>query len=334
MQAVYNLNSWYDANRHLFDPPVCNKLQHKKQLSIMFVGGPNTRTDFHLEQGSEFFWMVRGNMELPTIQNGERKLVTIREGQVFCLPSRIPHSPQRPEDGSLGLVVERERYVDPEILNGEEPELDGLRWFVDFDKTKGEDVLWEKFFHCYDLGRDLVPVVQEYHASEEKKTRGEKFCFFFFSFFLVLIFLVLLLLLVLLVLLFFVLLGGRSWLYITMYHINICHVPYQELDQIEATFDYILFRNFKLIYFFSFLAIFLVIILVNSFSTSTPKQIASLTTHIKDHVSTIPPAISAPCKTLCTRYRVLRFFYFLSLSICRTKSTFLRSSLNQLCHAS
>ena len=59
--------------------------------------------------------------------------------------------------------------------------LDGLRWFVDFDNTKGEDVLWEKFFHCYDLGRDLVPVVKEYHASEEKQTRGES-CFVVFLF--------------------------------------------------------------------------------------------------------------------------------------------------------
>tara|TARA_B100000780_G_scaffold275944_1_gene243588 strand:+ start:131 stop:538 length:408 start_codon:yes stop_codon:yes gene_type:complete len=135
----------------------------------MFVGGPNVRTDFHLEQGSEFFWMVRGNMELPTIQNGKRKVVKIKEGEVFCLPSRVPHSPQRPETGSLGLVVERERYVDPVQLNGQEPELDGLRWFVDFDNTTGKDILWEKFFHCYDLGRDLVPVVKEYHSSEEKE---------------------------------------------------------------------------------------------------------------------------------------------------------------------
>ena len=143
MEAVYHLDAWYDANRHLFDPPVCNKLMHKKQLSVMFVGGPNTRTDFHLDQGSEFFWMVRGNMELPTIQKGKRKVVKIREGEVFCLPSRVPHSPQRPEKGSLGLVVERERYIKGEF-GIKTPELDGLRWFVDFENTNGSDILWEK----------------------------------------------------------------------------------------------------------------------------------------------------------------------------------------------
>ena len=161
MEAVYHVQSWYESNRHLFDPPVCNKLMHKKQMTVMFVGGPNTRTDFHLDQGSEFFWMVKGSMQLPTIQQGKLKVVTIREGEVFLLPSRVPHSPQRPEEGSLGLVLERARdkHASP-------PELDGLRWYTDFDNPT--EILWEKFFHCWDLGRDLVPVVQEFHASAEK----------------------------------------------------------------------------------------------------------------------------------------------------------------------
>jgi 3-hydroxyanthranilate 3,4-dioxygenase len=187
MEAVYHLESWYQANEHLFSPPVCNKLMHKKQLSVMFVGGPNTRTDFHIEEGSEFFWMVKGNMQLPTIQQGKLKVVHIREGEVFLLPSRVPHSPQRPETGrydrrcfccvclfilffkpppdrSLGLVVERERYKE-----SDPPELDCLRYYVDFATC--ETVLWERFFHCWDLGRDLVPVVQAYFASDEYKTR-------------------------------------------------------------------------------------------------------------------------------------------------------------------
>ena len=49
-------------------PSSCALLQllHKGQLSIMFVGGPNTRTDFHVEEGSELFLQLKGDMELPT----------------------------------------------------------------------------------------------------------------------------------------------------------------------------------------------------------------------------------------------------------------------------
>lgn len=159
MESKYNVNHWLEENKSSFEPPVCNKLMHKKQLSVMFVGGPNRRTDFHLEEGSEFFYQMKGNMELPTIQRGERKLVKIGEGQVFLLKSRIPHSPQRPEAGSLGLVIERSRSPD---------EFDGLRFYTDFGKC--DQILWEKYFYCDDLGKDLVPVVQAYMASDESKT--------------------------------------------------------------------------------------------------------------------------------------------------------------------
>jgi len=158
MQAKYNVGVWTEENKNQFLPPVCNKLMYKKQLSVMFVGGPNTRTDFHVEEGSEFFYQMRGDMELPTVQAGKRKLVKIREGEVFLLPSRIPHAPQRPVPNSLGLVVERDRTLD---------ETDCLRWYQDFQVC--DKILWQKFFHCDDLGKDLVPVVGAFKASDAFK---------------------------------------------------------------------------------------------------------------------------------------------------------------------
>ena len=132
-----------------------------------FIGGPNTREDYHLDLGSEFFFQMQGNMELPTIQKGQRKLVKINEGQVFLLPSRIPHSPQR-QAGTFGLVVERKRNRD---------EVDGLRWYTSFEQPdtstdgavggKPKGVLWDRFFYCNDLEKDLVPVVKAYKSSLE-----------------------------------------------------------------------------------------------------------------------------------------------------------------------
>jgi len=66
--------------------------------------------------------------------------------QVYLHPSRIPHSPQRFEN-TIGLVIERERL--PE-------ESDGLRYYVEGTT----DPLWEEWFHCYDLGTQLGPVIK------------------------------------------------------------------------------------------------------------------------------------------------------------------------------
>jgi len=158
MECKHNIEKWCEENKENFLPPVCNKLMHKNQLSIMFIGGPNERTDFHLDEGSELFYMKKGNMSLLTIQRGRKKVVHIKEGQIYLLPSRVPHSPQRMA-GTLGMVIERSRDMD---------EMDGLRWYTDINTC--DRVLWERYFHCGDLGRDLVPVVMEFRESEERRT--------------------------------------------------------------------------------------------------------------------------------------------------------------------
>jgi len=53
MQAI-NIDRWIEANQSSFQPPVMNKLMYGDgQLKIMYVGGPNSRTDYHLEEGEE-----------------------------------------------------------------------------------------------------------------------------------------------------------------------------------------------------------------------------------------------------------------------------------------
>ena len=90
LHSTNNLQSWRESNASSFAPPICNKLMHKADLSVMAVGGPNTRTDFHLEAGAEFFWQLEGDMELPIVERGRRRLVQIRQGEVFLLPPRLP----------------------------------------------------------------------------------------------------------------------------------------------------------------------------------------------------------------------------------------------------
>ena len=158
--SLVNTKAWLEENKNSFAPPVCNKLMHNEQLIIMFVGGPNQREDYHIEEGEELFYQIKGAMCVKIIENNVHKDIVIKEGEFFLLPARIPHSPQRTAD-SIGLVIERRRLPD---------ELDGVRWHV----PQTVNVLYEKWFHCKDLGTELVPVIKEYFASEEYRTKVAK----------------------------------------------------------------------------------------------------------------------------------------------------------------
>lgn len=47
-----NIPTWLSENEQLLEPPVMNKLMFGAgQLKVMYVGGPNIRSDYHLEEG-------------------------------------------------------------------------------------------------------------------------------------------------------------------------------------------------------------------------------------------------------------------------------------------
>ncbi|KAJ9460982.1 3-hydroxyanthranilate 3 [Diplonema papillatum] len=154
------MQQWIKDNEASFVPPICNKLMYGEgtKHKVMFVGGPNTRKDYHCNAGAEMFLQIRGNMCLKVMEKGAPKDVHIKEGQVFLLPGRIPHSPNRPEEGSVGLVLERERLP---------TEMDCMRWYTD---DSNSTVLFERWFHCSDLGKQLGPIVEEYKNSDALKT--------------------------------------------------------------------------------------------------------------------------------------------------------------------
>eukprot|EP00095_Tigriopus_kingsejongensis_P006083 maker-scaffold712_size108441-snap-gene-0.30 protein:Tk06083 transcript:maker-scaffold712_size108441-snap-gene-0.30-mRNA-1 annotation:"3-hydroxyanthranilate -dioxygenase" len=158
----HNVGSWLNENEKFFLPPVCNKMMHNTQLKVFYVGGPNQRKDYHLEEGEELFYMRKGNMCLKILEHGSFRDVHIREGEVFLLPGKIPHSPQR-EANTVGLVIERERLQDKET--------DGLRYYLDDGST---NALFERWFFCQDLGSQLGPIITEFFASEEHKTGRPK----------------------------------------------------------------------------------------------------------------------------------------------------------------
>ncbi|XP_006839465.1 PREDICTED: 3-hydroxyanthranilate 3,4-dioxygenase [Chrysochloris asiatica] len=156
MENPVRVKTWVEENRASFLPPVCNKLLHQEQLKVMFVGGPNVRKDYHIEEGEEVFYQLEGDMVLQVLERGKHRDVVIRQGEIFLLPAGIPHSPQRFAN-TVGLVIERRR---------QQTELDGLRYYV----GDTVDVLFEKWFYCEDLGTQLAPIIQEFFNSEQYRT--------------------------------------------------------------------------------------------------------------------------------------------------------------------
>ncbi|KAL9651182.1 hypothetical protein ABK040_008254 [Willaertia magna] len=156
-ESKINIIEWLSQNQQFLQPPVSNKmLFNKGDLKVMIVGGPNQRKDYHYNETEEFFYQMKGDMILKVIENGEFKDIKIKEGEMFVLPGKVSHSPQRFEN-TIGLVIE---------INRNENQLDKLQWYCDDCKS----LVYEEIFHCTDLGTQLVPVIERYRNNIENRT--------------------------------------------------------------------------------------------------------------------------------------------------------------------
>ena len=82
--------------------------------------------------------------------------VPIREGEMFLLPAKIPHSPIRSE-GSVGLVIEKKR---------EPHHKDGLMWFSENENA----LLYEEYFKLTNIEKDFLPIFKKFYNNEKLRT--------------------------------------------------------------------------------------------------------------------------------------------------------------------
>ncbi|MBN9395715.1 MAG: 3-hydroxyanthranilate 3,4-dioxygenase [Candidatus Melainabacteria bacterium] len=152
-----NFQGWIDANRHLLKPPVGNKLiWEDREFIVMVVGGPNSRTDYHVNSGEEFFHQIEGDIILKVFDEGRIQEIPIKAGEIFLLPPNVPHSPRRPA-GTVGLVVERKRI---------EGEQDGFIWFCENCNEK----LYEEHFTLTDIVKQFPPIFERFYNSADNST--------------------------------------------------------------------------------------------------------------------------------------------------------------------
>jgi 3-hydroxyanthranilate 3,4-dioxygenase len=154
----FNFNRWIDEHQDLLKPPVGNaQIWQDTDFIVTVVGGPNRRTDYHDDPFEEFFYQLRGDMTLRIRENGKARDVPIRAGDIFLLPPHVRHSPQRPEPGSVGLVIERQRPAGV---------VDAFEWFCPSCEAR----LHRIEVQLQSIVKDLPPLFERFYADMQKRT--------------------------------------------------------------------------------------------------------------------------------------------------------------------
>lgn len=152
LTRTLNFTDWVAENGHLLTPPVANKEMFPggSDFIVMVVGGPNARTDYHVDPYEEVFYQIEGTMHVDLMTPTGPQTVTIGPGEMWVLPRLVPHSPQRPEAGSVGLVFERVR---------EEGTLEKFQWYCPACNA----LVHEVELQVRDISADLPRVFNEYY---------------------------------------------------------------------------------------------------------------------------------------------------------------------------
>ncbi|MCU0383769.1 MAG: 3-hydroxyanthranilate 3,4-dioxygenase, partial [Cyclobacteriaceae bacterium] len=159
IRKPFNLQQWIDENRHLLKPPVANKNLYADagDYIVMIVAGPNARKDYHYNETEELYYQLEGDITVKIQEDGKAVAVPIKQGEMFLLPAKVPHSPIRTPN-SIGLVIELKRQDDNMM--------DGLQWYCE----KCNNKLHEYIFHLENIEKDFIPRFREFYGSETLRT--------------------------------------------------------------------------------------------------------------------------------------------------------------------
>ena len=152
-----NIKAWIEENRALLKPPVGNKCIWKDgEFIVMVVGGPNNRKDYHYNETPEFYYQLEGEIVLKIIDKGVAKDIHIKEGDIYLLPSKVPHSPQRGAN-TVGIVIEY-------------PRSEGMEDALEWDCENCNHQLFRAPFVLSNIETDMPIIFDQYYSSKEKCT--------------------------------------------------------------------------------------------------------------------------------------------------------------------
>ena len=83
IKRPFNFKQWIEEHRHLLKPPVGNQCAYDAEdFIVMVVGGPNSRKDYHFDEGEEFFYQLEGDITVKIQEDGRAVDVPVREAQL------------------------------------------------------------------------------------------------------------------------------------------------------------------------------------------------------------------------------------------------------------
>lgn len=156
----FNLQEWIEEHRDELRPPVSNKqIWVDADMIVMIVGGGNQRNDYHDDPREEFFYQLKGDMNLkiwPEAGTHPHDMA-IRQGEIYLLPAHVRHSPQRPDPDSIGLVVEYAR---------DQGEHDGFEWVCE----NCAQLVHRVEVQLQAIDKDLPPLFAAFHDDIDART--------------------------------------------------------------------------------------------------------------------------------------------------------------------
>ena len=158
LSAPLNLLGWIGENRHLLKPPAANKcIWEDRDFIVVVNGGPSQRKDYHINPTEELFFQIEGDIVLKIVDAmGVQREIPIRAGEMFLLPPKVPHSPQRAA-GTVGVVIERRRP------RGED---DQMRFYCE----RCNEVVYEQQFELADVAVQLKKMMDEFWSDATLRT--------------------------------------------------------------------------------------------------------------------------------------------------------------------
>jgi 3-hydroxyanthranilate 3,4-dioxygenase len=152
--AAFNLMKWIAENPDKLKPPLGAKtIFREDDFMVTVVGGPNARTDYHINPTEEFFFQLKGTVNIRIQHEGRPHDIALPEGSIYLLASNVPHSPMRGEN-TVGLIVERIRKAGMK---------DTHRWYCESCNA----VLFEKTVQIEILERDMPPIFDAYYGDPD-----------------------------------------------------------------------------------------------------------------------------------------------------------------------